>query len=152
MIYVQSPGRFCSTDNSDVVSIVYAFMETGRTTVSRILWLGLKTNSLVSAFSTHPMKSGQTLNFVSPIPERAKKNKHFSENRMKNNKVMTVFLLPNVIFWLISNNSHFGSIFIVLHKEWCSYHIKKKKKKKKKNFSDLQTLLHNEAKIGNKTF
>ena len=93
------------------------------------------------------MKFGPTVSFLLPYPKRRKKNKHFTENGMKNNKVMTVLLPQNVIFGLLSNSSHVASIFHCTSSKNYAVTLKKKK-----NFSELPTLYQNEAEIRNKTF
>ena len=78
---------------------------------------------------------GADCKFLLPYPERAKKNKipvKISWNQMKNDKVMTIFLLPNVIF-LTNIKKQLCCEYFLLHflKEWYSYPIKKWNKKQK---------------------
>ena len=91
-----------------------------------------------TGFPTDPLKLGLTASLFIAISKN-KKQQHqwrFHENRMKNDKVMTVFLLPDVIFWLISNRSgkKWECILLYFLKEWYSY-----PKKVIKNFSDRPT-------------
>ena len=102
-----------------------------------------KKNSHVSSFLTNPMKLGRLQVLLLPYPERAKKNKHFSENFMKIRWKITITTFfwppnPNVIFRLILKSSHVGSIFYCYSsKNYIVTLLKSKKKEKKKNFSDL---------------
>ena len=63
------------------------------------------------------------------------------------NKVMAVFLSPNVIFRLIIKSSHVESIFIALFSKNCIVTLLESKIIKK----NLPTIFQNEAEIGKKT-
>ena len=90
--------------------------------------------SIVSGFPTNTMKLGPTASFSYAIAWKSKEKHTFQwkchENRIKNNKVMTFFVSPNVIVWLVFQSCRKYCLLYFL-KQLNSYQIKIKKKKKK---------------------